>query len=45
VEDVVDALLDEEGLGDVVVDEEEVVAVSQVLDVSAATRCRGCRRR
>jgi hypothetical protein len=33
VEDVVHALLDEERLGDVVVDEEDVLAVSQVLDV------------
>ena len=33
MEDVVDALLEEEGLGDVVVYEEEVLAVFQVLDV------------
>ncbi len=38
MEDVVDALLEEEGLGDVVVDEEEVVAVSQVLDVLQRAR-------
>src|SRR6185437_11351814 len=38
VEDVVDALREEEGLGDVVVYEEEVLAVFQVLDVLQRAR-------